>query len=125
MGRAIVALIDRELVSVFGESAGDHNPVFARQADEERARRQVEDARREWDVAAAERRIRRWSEHLRSRENELEALQLQVEMQSKLSARPADTLVKVGRNDRCPRESELKYKYCHGLPVGRSHPPPR
>jgi hypothetical protein len=61
-----VALIDRELVSVFGESPGDHDPVFARQAHEERASHQTEVVRREWDVAEADGRLSRWSEHPRS-----------------------------------------------------------
>ena len=33
MGRAIVALIDRELVGMFGDEPGDHLPVFAEQAE--------------------------------------------------------------------------------------------
>ena len=47
MGRAIVALIDRELVSVFGDHAGDDLPVLAEQADEELTGRQEQVARRE------------------------------------------------------------------------------
>ena len=35
MGRAIVTLIDRELVSVFGDSIRDGSLVFAEQAEEE------------------------------------------------------------------------------------------
>jgi hypothetical protein len=122
MGRAIVTLIDWELVSVFGDQTGNRPSVFAEQAEEELASRQTEAARREQAVAATEGRLRRWSEHLRSREDELKARELQVETLSKLSARPADTLVKVGRNDRCPCGSGLEYKHCHGLPVGRSQP---
>ena len=33
MGRAIVTLIDRELVSVFGDCRGDDSPVFAEEAE--------------------------------------------------------------------------------------------
>ena len=33
MGRAIVALIDKELVSGFGDQPGDHLPVFAERAE--------------------------------------------------------------------------------------------
>ena len=40
MGRAIVTLIDRELVSVFGDHTGDYLPVLAKQAEEELTRRQ-------------------------------------------------------------------------------------
>jgi hypothetical protein len=39
MGRAIMALIDRELVSVFGDSSGDDSPAFGQQAEEELASR--------------------------------------------------------------------------------------
>ena len=49
MGRAIAAMIDRELVSVFGDSAGGPSPVFAEKAEEELARRQDQVARREFD----------------------------------------------------------------------------
>lgn len=124
MGRAIVTLIDRELISVFGVQSGNRPSVFAEQAEQELASRQTEVARREWDVAATEGRLRRWSEHLRSREDELEAREMRIETLSKLYARPVDTLVKVGRNDRCPCGSGHKCKHCHGLPVGWSHPPP-
>jgi hypothetical protein len=124
MGRAILALIDRELISVFGDQTGNRPSVFAEQAEEELASRQTEAARREQAVAATEGRLKRWSEHLRSRGDELEAREMRIETLSKLYARPVDTLVKVGRNDRCPCGSGLKYKHCHGLPVGRSHPPP-
>jgi uncharacterized protein YecA (UPF0149 family) len=36
-----------------------------------------------------------------------------------MAAQRGDTTPKVGRNDRCPCGSGLKYKYCHGL-TGRS-----
>jgi len=124
MGRAIVTLIDQELISVFGHHTGNRPSVFAEQAEEELASRQTEVARRERAVAATEERLRGWSEHLRSREDEVEAREMRLETLSKLSAGPADTLVKVGRNDRCPCGLELKYKHCHGSHVGRSSPPP-
>jgi hypothetical protein len=38
MGRALAAMIERELVAVLGESADDPLPVFAEQAEEELAR---------------------------------------------------------------------------------------
>jgi hypothetical protein len=37
MGRAVVALIDRELISVFGDSSGFESPVFRQRAEEELA----------------------------------------------------------------------------------------
>ena len=56
MGRAIVALIGRELVSVFGDHAGDDLPVLAEQADEELTGRQEQVARRE-EVSGVEERL--------------------------------------------------------------------
>ena len=35
MGRAIMALVERELVSAFGDSSGNDSPVFAQQAEQE------------------------------------------------------------------------------------------
>jgi hypothetical protein len=116
MGRAIVTLIDRELVSVFGDHIGDHRPVFAEQAEEELARRQEQVARRELDAAAAEERLRTWSGHLCRWEGELEARERRAGLTAKLSARPREAPNKVGRNERCPCGSGLKYKHCHGLP---------
>ena len=54
MGRAVATLIDRELVSVFGDQLGDHLQVFAEQAEEELARRQEQVARREEKAARVE-----------------------------------------------------------------------
>jgi uncharacterized protein YecA (UPF0149 family) len=38
-----------------------------------------------------------------------------VELASKLAAQRRDDGPKVGRNERCPCRSGLKYKFCHGL----------
>jgi hypothetical protein len=116
MGRAIVALIDRELVSAFGDSIRDGSPVFAEQAEEELASREAKVARRERDADAAEERLRRLSERQRRWEKELEAREQRAKLVSRLSARPAEARTKVGRNERCPCGSGLKYKHCHGLP---------
>ncbi len=87
MGRAIVALIDRELVSVFRDPPGDHAAVFAEQAEEELAKRQEQVARREEKAAEAEQRLRAWSEQLRMREGELETRGRRVEFAAKMAAR--------------------------------------
>jgi len=116
MGRAIAALIDRELVAVYSEAAGDSSPVFSEQAEEELARRQEQVARRERDATAVEERLRAWSERLRRWEGELEARQRRVELAAEMSARPGEASTKVGRDERCPCGSGLKYKHCHGLP---------
>jgi len=41
MGRAIMALIDRELVSVFGEPTGEEVPLLAARAEEQLAAREA------------------------------------------------------------------------------------
>jgi hypothetical protein len=41
MGRAVAALIDRELISVFGEHTTGERPVLAQQASEELENRQA------------------------------------------------------------------------------------
>lgn len=115
MGRAIITLIDRELVGVFGESTGDDVPVFAERAQEVLTAREVGVAARELEVETSEERLRRWAERLRLVEGELEARAQRAHLASKLFARPSETSVKAGRNERCPCGSGLKYKHCHGL----------
>lgn len=114
MGRAIVTLIERELVSVLGES-GDHElAVFAGQIEEQLTAWEAQIAIREGGLDAAEERLRRWTERLRLWEETLKDLEQQVASASTLKAQPRDGLPKIGRNERCPCGSGLKYKYCHG-----------
>ena len=115
IGRAIVALIDRELASV-AEISGDDSPVLAQRVSEQLANREAEVADRERAVSAAEERQRGRSERLRASEAELQTLTQRVEVASKLAARGDHNILKVGRNDRCPCGAGLKYKHCHGLP---------
>lgn len=115
MGRAILALIERELVSIFGDFAGDGSPVFAEEAEGQFAAREAHVAARERDVEAAERRLRGWNDRLRLWHGELKGLEQRIEMTSKLAYRPTEATSKVGRNERCPCGSGLKYKHCHGL----------
>lgn len=65
---------------------------------------------------AVEERLRAWSEHLRRWEGELEVRERRVEFALKVAAQPTEVATKVGRNERCPCGSGLKYKHCHGLP---------
>lgn len=116
MGRAIVALIDREMASV-AETSLDDSPVLAQRVREQLAKREAEVASRERAVASAEGRLRSRSEQLRRWEAELQMLAQRVELASKLAAHRDDSTPKVGRNDRCPCGSGLKYKHCHGLPA--------
>ena len=47
MGRAVTLLIDRELITVFGEHTGDDPPVFAQRATEQLAIREAKIAARD------------------------------------------------------------------------------
>jgi hypothetical protein len=114
MGRALAALIDHELTSL-DQTAADDSPVLAQRAREQLANREAEVASRERALASAEERLRSRSEHVRCREAELQTLAQRVERASKPAAQSGASTQKVGRNDRCPCGSGLKYKYCHGL----------
>ena len=115
MGRAIMALIERELVSVFGESTGDEIPVLAGRAKERLAAQEAHVVAREREIKAAEKGLRGWGERLRLWEGELEAREQRTKLASKLVSRPTVANPKVGRNERCPCGSGLKFKHCHGL----------
>lgn len=120
MGRAIVALIDHELVSVFGESTGGDAPILADQAQEELAAREARVDTREREIEVVEGRLRSQRERLRLWEDQLAAREQRAELASKSGLRPAVAKPKVGRNERCPCGSGLKYKHCHGLAGGRT-----
>ncbi len=114
MGRAVTMLIDRELISVFGDVTDDESPVFARRATEALAIREAKIVAREREVDTHEARMREWSERLRRWEDELEAREQRAESMSKLAPRHSTARAKIGRNERCPCGSGLKYKHCHG-----------
>jgi len=120
MGRAVAALIDTELLGVFGESTTNVSPTLAEQASEKLAILEGELIARETQIAATEERVRLWSNRLRRREGELNAQEQQVELISKVLRHPTVADGKVGRNQRCPCGSGLKYKRCHGR---RGHRP--
>jgi hypothetical protein len=113
MGRAIVALIDRELASL-DHMAVDESPALAQRVREQLANREADVASREREVAVAEERLRSRSEQLRRWEAELHTLAQRVRSVSRLAGQ-RDATPKVGRNERCPCGSGLKYKHCHGL----------
>ncbi|MFV1962424.1 MAG: SEC-C metal-binding domain-containing protein [Acidimicrobiia bacterium] len=122
MGRAVTVLIDRELISVFGERTAGEQPVFAPRATEELAIREAKIEAREREVDTDEARMREWSERLRRWEDELEAREQRAESVSKLASRHATARAKIGSNERCPCRSGLKYKHCHGLASRRTQP---
>ena len=113
MGRAIAALIDHELMSVFADSADDPSLILAGQFEQELARRQEEVVRRELDATAADERLRAWNSRLRMWESDLEAREQRAELITKMSARLREAPTKIGRNERCPCGSGLKSKQCH------------
>ena len=121
MGRAVAMLMDRELLSVLGEDTADEWPVFAQQAVEKLESREARIDVRERKVYTDEARLRERSMYLRRREDGLEARELRAEFASKIALRHTADHVKVGRNERCPCGSGLKYKRCHGL-AGRRTP---
>ncbi|HEX9854789.1 MAG TPA: SEC-C domain-containing protein [Acidimicrobiia bacterium] len=123
MGRAIAQLIDYELASVFGKSSEGAVSMFEEQAQRQVVDREAALTKREGELGAAEERVRRWSEHLRGWEHELEVREWRVEAATKLSTQPAQVSAKTGRNERCPCGSGVKYKRCHGLPDRRSERP--
>jgi len=115
MARAVAALIDRELLSVFGEHAAGESSVLAQQATEELENREARIEAREHKVDTDETRMRERSERLRRWEDELEARELRAEFASKIASRHSTAGSKIGRNERCLCGSGLKYKRCHGL----------
>ncbi|MDK1097789.1 MAG: SEC-C domain-containing protein, partial [Actinomycetota bacterium] len=121
MGRVVTMLIDRELISVFGDITGDEPPVFAQRAVEQLAIREAKIVAREREVDTAEEQMREWSERLRRWEHELEAREQLAEVTSKRFSSASTDRTKIGRNERCPCGSGLKYKRCHG-PSGLKPP---
>ncbi len=119
MGRAIMVLIHNELRTVIAEPGGNDGAVFAELTEERLRLREAQLATREHAVEAAEKRLGERTKWLRSWEGELRALERQVRSASAQIVRRAEPRSKVGRNERCPCQSGLKYKHCHGL-AGRA-----
>ena len=115
MGRAVAILMDRELLSVFGEHTAGEWSVFAQQAVEALASREAEIEARERRVDTDEAQMRERDEGLRRWEDELEVRELRAEFVSKIASRHTTDHAKIGRNERCPCGSGVKYKHCHGL----------
>ena len=113
MGRAITALIEHELLRVFGESTEDEVPILIGRAEERLATLEARADERESAVEAVEEGLRGQTERLRRWEAQLEARERLAEMVSNLAALPKAN-AKVGRNEPCPCGSGSKYKRCHG-----------
>jgi len=111
MGEGVAGLIAHELETVVG-AGGDAIGVFADQVA-----RQVEERTSRLD--ARERELDTRAERLKSKEVHLAAWERRIRTQRMVGA-PVRAVTKVGRNDRCPCGSGLKYKHCHGLPGRRT-----
>jgi len=96
MGRAVAMLMDRELVSVFGDHTAGEWPVFAQQATEALANREAKIEAREHRVDADEARMSDRSARLRRWEDELEARELRAEFASKITSRHSTAGSKIG-----------------------------
>ena len=72
-------------------------------------------------VGTDEARMRKSGERLRRWEDEIEARERQAEVASKLASRYSVFHAKIGRNERCPCGSGLKFKRCHGLSGPRTY----
>lgn len=103
MGEGVAGLIARELDTVVNDSALA-GPVFGDPAElhaSERAKlleaRERDIVSREASLRARERQLRVWEQSIRDREQE-----------------STPGVPKVGRNERCPCGSGVKYKHCHG-----------
>ena len=119
MGRAVTMLIDRELISVFGDANSD--PTFSQRVTEHLAIRKADIVVRERLIASAEAQMAEWSERLQRREDELGAREQQSDAVQRDKPPASPTRAKIGRNERCPCGSGLKYKRCHGF-AGRREP---
>jgi preprotein translocase subunit SecA len=108
MGEGVAGLIDYELRTVVDEAADEGFPVFAGRVEDLLAVRESKVAAREGELKAAE-------ERMRMKEEELRALEQRTRVATSLALRPVEANRKVGRNERCPCGSGLKYKLCHGL----------
>ncbi|MCJ7781510.1 MAG: SEC-C domain-containing protein, partial [Acidimicrobiia bacterium] len=86
---------------------GDASDVFAEQV----ARQVGERASR---LDARERKLGALAERLRNKEAHLAAWEHRIRTQ-RMSGAPFRAVTKVGRNERCPCGSGMKYKHCHGL----------
>ena len=108
MGEGVAGLIAHELETVVGDE-GDVSDVFAAQVV-----RQVGERAPRLD--ARERELEARAERLRKKEVHLAAGEHRIRTQ-RMSGAPdrAVTKTKVGRNERCPCGSAMKYKHCHGL----------
>lgn len=115
MGRAVMELIGNELRSAITEPTGDSGPVFFGLIEERLKSRVAQIEARERAVGKAEERLGDWAKRLGTERTELRTLASRIRAQAIQAVHRPDVVHKAGRNERCPCDSGLKYKHCHGL----------
>lgn len=115
MGEGIAGLIDHELRTIIDETAGEGGQVFVGRAEQLKVAREETWAIRERDLKAREEGVRGRERLLGTRERQLRAMELRIRTAVSQTPRAVERRDKVGRNERCPCRSGLKYKHCHGL----------
>ena len=105
MGAGIARLVCEELETVV-DGEGTTAAQFADQIAEKAQERSVQ-------LDARQRGLEAQAEGLRRKEERLRAWEQKLRTPQTAAAR----IVKVGRNERCPCGSGLKYKHCHGGPL--------
>jgi len=107
MGEGVAWLITHELGTVV-DAGGTGPEVFAEQAQRHA---------KEWAsrLDARQRELDTRAEQLRKKDELLRAWAHRLQTQG-AAGRRVQGGAKVGRNERCPCGSGLKYKHCHGLP---------
>ena len=108
MGQGIAGLVVHELGTVVGRG-GDDRSVFGAELERRLATRTK-------DLDARERRLNEREQALRASEQRLRT----DERMLRAKRAPLTSAPKIGRNERCPCGSGLKYKHCHGLAGRRS-----
>ncbi len=104
MGAGIARLVCEELETVV-DGEGTTAAQLADQIAEKAQERSVQ-------LDARQRGLEAQAEGLRRKEERLRAWEQKLRTPQTAAAR----IVKVGRNERCPCGSGLKYKHCHGGP---------
>ncbi|MCH8971844.1 MAG: SEC-C domain-containing protein, partial [Acidobacteria bacterium] len=109
--QGLVALVEAHELETVVDADGTGTEVFAEQVQRlAKERTSCLDARQH-ELDTRTEVLRRKEEHLRAWEHRLQT--------QRLAGGRVQGQAKVGRNERCPCNSGLKYKHCHGLP-GRS-----
>ena len=114
MGKAVAGLIVHELRMVVDEVTDSDASLIAARREEELDARESQIATRECELSEIDQRSREWVERLGAWERELQARERRLALPSKQAATTQVVSRKIGRNERCPCGSGLKYKRCHG-----------